>query len=249
MNGGGVIENRREQCGAKAFPEKANPNRPVPGPRAMRKTSGDAGPYPEKCNPRGRRSPLTEDQRRLAMRYLPLARSMARKVDCPKLELDELISAAQLALVEAAQSFDPAYNVNFATFARERIRGALSDCRRSWLRLAMQSDGLPSPVFQSLGRREEVLGWILSKREEPPSDAELEKAEELESYFRRLPREQARACRLIYIDGKTQTEAADLLGYSKAYLSRLHQYALESLRRDHVIGLAGSDQALGASRN
>ena len=43
---------------------------------------------------------------------------------------DELQSVAYLALVEAAQSFDPSRNVNFATFARLRIQGALLDLRR-----------------------------------------------------------------------------------------------------------------------
>ncbi len=74
MNGEVVIENRRETCGVQAFPEKANPNRPVLGPNASPRTTGDSRPYPEKCKPTGRRSPLTEDQRRLVTRYLPLAR-------------------------------------------------------------------------------------------------------------------------------------------------------------------------------
>ena len=39
---------------------------------------------------------------------------------------------------------------------------------------------------------------------------------------------QASACRLIYLEGRSQEEAAALLGYSKAHLSRLHRDALES---------------------
>ncbi len=259
MNGEVVIENKRKPCGARAFPEKANPNRPALGrmqeppphtpPTRGGRAPGEAGTYPEKCNPRGRRSPLTEDQRRLVERYLPLAKSMARKMNPPRLDLDELISAAYLALVEAAESFDPAYTVNFATFARIRIHGALSDCRRNWYRLAIDSDGIHSPEFRRLRHREEIIGWFVGKPVESPHEAEFEQTEALESYFRRLPREQAKACRLIYIDGKTQAEAADLLGYSRAYLSRLHQNALDSLRRDHEFEVASGDQARGASGN
>ena len=248
MNDEVVLESRREVCGAWAFPEKTNPNRPAPGPKATWGTSRDAGSYPEKCNPRARRSPLTEDQRRLVERYLPLAKSMARKMDQPNLELDELISAAYLGLVEAAESFDPGYNVNFATFARHRIHGALSNCRQAWFRLAIGSDGIHSPAFRRLRQRDEIVGWFVGKPVESPTDPEFEQTEALESYFRRLPREQANACRLIYIDGKTQAEAADLLGYSRAYLCRLHQHALESLRRDHEFELAGGDQTRGAAR-
>ena len=230
MNGDVVIEDRREPRGA-GVPGKSQPESAALGPQATQRPSGDAERYPEKCNPRGRRSPLTEEQRRLVVRYLPLARLMVSKSGLRKPELDELISAAYLALVEAAESFDPDYGVNFATFARHRIRGAMSNCRRAWFRLAMQGDGIPSPVFRRLGTREETHGWVLGKSEETHTIAEFEETEALESYFRRLPRNQATACRLIYLDGKSQAEVADLLGYSQSYLSRLHQNALESLRR------------------
>ena len=43
---------------------------------------------------------------------------------------EEFESAAFLALVEAAQSFDSSRNVHFATYARHRIRGALYDVYR-----------------------------------------------------------------------------------------------------------------------
>ena len=46
------------------------------------------------------------------------------------MERDEFESAACLALVEAARSFDPTRNIRFATFARFRIRGALVDVGR-----------------------------------------------------------------------------------------------------------------------
>jgi RNA polymerase sigma factor (sigma-70 family) len=231
VNGEAVIENRREACGAQAFPEKANPNRPVLDAGSARRTLGDAGPYPEKCNPRGHRSPLTEDQRRLVVKYLPLAKAMARKIGLLRWEREELTSAAFLALVEAAQSFDPAHMVNFATFARHRIRGALSDCRRSWFRPAMDGNGVQSPVFCRLDPRDETHESVLCQETELRTGPEFEQIEALESYFRRLPRDQATACRLIYIDGKSQDEVAELLGYSKAYLSRLHRHALDALRR------------------
>jgi RNA polymerase sporulation-specific sigma factor len=164
------------------------------------------------------------------VKYVPLAKAMARKIDLPKSELEELTAAAYLALVEAAQSFDPDHAVNFATFARHRIRGALIVCRRSLLRLAKRRDGARDPVFQRIDHRGETHGTPLVQDTEPQVGEDFEQAEALESYFRRLPRDQATACRLIYLDGKSQDEVADALGYSKAYLSRLHQTALASLR-------------------
>ncbi len=241
VNGEAVIERRREPCGARGFPEKANPNRPMRGgmqeplsptdPTGGGRLPDDAGPYPEKCDPRGRRSPLTEDQSRLVVRYLPLAKGMALKMGLPKSEREELISAAYLALVEAAQSFDAAYTVGFAAFARHRIYGALCNCRRSWLRLARRSKTARRPAFYRLDPRDATHESVLIQETEPRTGPEFEQTEAMESYFRLLPRDQATACRLIYLNGKSQDEVADVLGYSKAYLSRLHRNALDSLRR------------------
>lgn len=81
-------------------------------------------PRSGKGRPKGgsRRSRLTVEQQELAKSYLPMARSLAKplKKAWPA-EKEEFESAALLALVEAAQSFDPSRNVKFATFARYRI--------------------------------------------------------------------------------------------------------------------------------
>jgi RNA polymerase sigma factor (sigma-70 family) len=164
------------------------------------------------------------------LRYLPLAEAMARKTDLPKSELDDLISAGYLALVEAAQSFDPACKVNFATFARHRIRGALTAYRRSWLGLARRGKSARAPAFHRLDPRDTTHGPVLTQEPEPRIGPVFEQTEALESYFRRLPSDQAAACRLIYLHGKSQEEVADLLGYSEAHLSRLHRDALAALR-------------------
>src|SRR2546429_415660 len=88
----------------------------------------DATPTPSKTlsksaqKPGKRRDPLTAQQQSLAEKYLPMAKALAKplKTSWP-LESEEFESAALLALVEAAQSFDPTRNVKFATFARYRI--------------------------------------------------------------------------------------------------------------------------------
>src|SRR4051794_5854259 len=80
---------------------------------------------------RDRRTPLTPTQQALAARYLPMARALAKplKAAWPAAR-DEFESAACLALVEAAEAFDPSRNVKFSTFARYRIWGALRDVQR-----------------------------------------------------------------------------------------------------------------------
>ena len=144
------------------------------------------------------------------------------------MERDELKSAAYVALVEAAQTFDPVRNVNFATFARHRIRGALIDFRRSWLGPSRMRKAVGRPAFRRLNIDDESQYSGLASTSSPLDGPDIEEVETLESYFRRLPKAQASACRLIYLDGKSQDETAALLGYSKAYLSRLHRDALEN---------------------
>ena len=204
---------------------------------------GSGGAYPEKCHPNRRRDPLTEDQRGLATRYMPLARALARRQRPSFYDPDELEAAAYMALVEAAQSFDPARNVNFATYARYRIRGALRNSLQFLWHAGWSGEGPDAPVFQRLATGSELHGWVIGKQPAPPTGATMERTEEVERYLRRLPRVHAQACRFIYIDGKSQDEAAALLGCSKSYLSRLHRDAIDWLIRDQASDPSAWDRA------
>ena len=123
-------DGRRGNCRSRNYPAKANPNRaPIVQERAN-DFSGQGDSFPETCDPDCRRNPLTESQQRLAAKYLPMAEAMVLRLRCRDHERDELNSVAYMALVEAAQTFDPTRTVNFATFARLRIRGALQTYRK-----------------------------------------------------------------------------------------------------------------------
>src|SRR5207248_1362053 len=143
-------------------------------------------------------APLTADQQRLATRYLPLARALTRREENRSnrsAERDELQAAAYLAVVEAAQSFDPARNVNFATYARHRIRGALRDCQRLWFAAAWSKGRSRSPALRRLGTSSQPYDWAIAKDPAPPIGTELETADTVELCLRRLPRTHALACR------------------------------------------------------
>ncbi len=122
---------RQSNSDRQSFPSRTHPNRPLEsGNEGDFRSERDDHGYPESCNPRRTRPPLDEDQQALATRFLPLARSLASRMkDRFPAGDDELQSAAFLALVEAAQHFDPAVGVSFATYARHRIWGALCDVR------------------------------------------------------------------------------------------------------------------------
>ncbi len=243
-----MIERRRGECG-RGYPAKTNPNRTSAANRTTVDDSGRGGTYPSRCNPDSRRNPLTEEQRELASQYMSLAASMVRQARFSAMDRDEFKSVAYVALVEAARTFDPSLKVSFVAFARHRIRGALLDCRRSLMGLTRKDDAALGPRYRRLALHDEARASELDALVAPPDGSDLEETEELESYFRRLPKAQASACRLIYLDGKTQDEAAAQLGYSKAYLSRLHRDALESLGREYAEATGLGDRTRGEAWN
>jgi RNA polymerase sigma factor (sigma-70 family) len=68
------------------------------------------------------------------LRHLPLVCSIARKLSrrLPRLDLEDLVSAGTIGLIEALDRFDPDRGVPFGSFAYPRIRGAMiDDARRS----------------------------------------------------------------------------------------------------------------------
>ena len=85
---------------------------------------------------------------------------------------------------------------------------------------------------------------VLGIEPEPPVGTWIESTEAVEFWLRRLPKAHAAACRLIYIHGKSQDEAATEVGCSKSYLSRLHREAINWLIREyHQAGAAQDDHS------
>lgn len=176
------------------------------------------------------RRPLTPARQRLAERFLPLAYAIAH----PHIRAwpwvgDEFESAANMALVEAAESFDPKRNVRFATYARHRIQGALRDVKRRMTPGGWRSDPSHAPAIGPLSDNPETWGRIIGAEPDPPVDEALETSDEIDQLLRRLPRRHAEACRRIYLQGKTQAEAARELGCSQSRLSCMHREALTML--------------------
>lgn len=199
---------------------KCRPDRGLRGPDSYRKTR----------TKRADMKPLTEAQQELAARFLPLARALAR----PLKEIfaqwrDEFESAACLALVEAARSFDPARNIQFATFARFRIRGALVDVGRGMGVSGWEEDFEDAPGVITLTPFNEEHGQVLIAVSPPPVGTELDDIDALEHVFRKLPKKHASVCRLQYLYGKTQTEIAEAIGCSQAEVTRIHKKSIELL--------------------
>ena len=190
------------------------------------------------------RSPLTPSQQDLALRYLPLARSMARpyKANWPGLR-DDFESAACLAVVEAAEAFDPGRDVRFATFARHRIWGALRDVQRGQVALGWRCDARHAPMISPMPRDPDRNGYVLGLEPDGPVGEALESLDAVEAWLRKLPPRHAAACRQIYLHGKTQHEAARDLGLSQSRLSYMHREAMAILNGSWEANILGGDGA------
>ncbi len=72
-----------------------------------------------------RRTGHRRDRDALVERFLPLARSLARRYQRGPEPLDDLEQVASLALVRAVESFDPSRGLAFSSYAVPSITGAL----------------------------------------------------------------------------------------------------------------------------
>ncbi len=111
---------------------------------------------------------------RLLEQHLPLVRFVARRMwkrIRKRMDLDDLVSAGTIGLVNAVENFEPERGLAFSTFATPRIRGAILDHLRKW-------DYVPRSVRRkqrALREAEETLTHRMGR--EP---TRLEVAEELD---------------------------------------------------------------------
>lgn len=89
-------------------------------------------------------APQTSSRDEIVEKYLPYATSIAAKVVrtlSSEIDFDDVLCNARLGLLEAAERFDTAQNVDFKTFAYYRIRGAIYDGLRKtgWLPRSLYS--------------------------------------------------------------------------------------------------------------
>ncbi len=186
--------------------------------------------------------PLDDKRRDLAAKYVPLALSIARKFSVNWSWMkDELESAALVALVEAARTFDPGRNVKFSTFLRKRLFGAMLDTRRQmcqsfarveeadrdddehgWLKTKPLSNLNPDEVIDYEGR----LVDPASLREDGPL---YEVHDFLRTEFRSLPSRHREVMDGIYLRRQTYEELAISLKCSKSRLIAVHRESIDLL--------------------
>lgn len=114
--------------------------------------------------------PLTEAEReRLMLEQMPAVRWIARRIHerLPQhVDMEDLVSAGTLGLLDAFRKFDPAKKVQFRSYAQFRIRGAILDSLRTL-------DWSPRDLRRKGRAVEEAIRRLTAQCGRPPSETDV----------------------------------------------------------------------------
>ncbi len=123
----------------------------------------------KKAKPAGSAWDNAEERERLLMQQLPQVRYIARRIHdhLPRHVLsDDLVHAGVLGLIDALQKFDAEKHVQFGSYAKFRIRGAILDSLR-------EMDWSPRDLRRKGRRLEEAYNKLRSEIGRNPNEPEL----------------------------------------------------------------------------
>ncbi|MNZ45780.1 RNA polymerase sigma factor FliA [compost metagenome] len=141
-------------------------------------------------------------QRDLLEQHLPLVRRQALSLQLKlpaSVDLDDLIQAGTIGLLDALKRYDASQGATFATFASQRVRGAMLDELRS-------RDWVPRSVRRNARALDEALRQLEQRLGRPPEERELAAAlgVSLEEYWQMLL--DANGSQLVALDEMAQDE-------------------------------------------
>ena len=112
---------------------------------------------------------MTPEQERLMIEHLPTVRYLARRIHerLPQhVEIDDLVSAGVLGLIDAFRKFDPEKKVQFRSYAQFRIRGAILDSLRTL-------DWSPRDLRRKGRAIEEAIRALTARAGRAPTEPEI----------------------------------------------------------------------------
>lgn len=117
----------------------------------------------------GNDSALTVEQEKILIEHLPVVRFIARRIHerLPQhVDMEDLISAGIVGLMDAFAKFDPAKKVQFRSYAQFRIRGAIIDSLRTL-------DWSPRDLRRKGRAVEEAIRVLTARLGRPPGEGEV----------------------------------------------------------------------------
>ena len=161
---------------------------------------------------------------------------IAKKFETPTAGIEDMISIGTIGLIKAVNTFEPTKNIKLATYASRCIENEiLMYLRKSSNR--RQEASIDEPLNVDGDGNELLLSDILGSDEDLVSqrlEQSAERATLRQSVALLSPRErQIMELRFGLLDGveRTQKEAADALGISQSYISRLEKRIIRELKK------------------
>src|SRR5580692_9387530 len=114
---------------------------------------------------------LTAEQERVLLEHLPIVRFLARRIHerLPQhVDIEDLVSAGVVGLMDAFAKFDPQKKVQFRSYAQFRIRGAILDSLRTL-------DWSPRELRRKGRAIEQAIQALTAQFGRSPSDTEIAK--------------------------------------------------------------------------
>lgn len=126
-----------------------------------------------------------KERDKLILKYAPLVKSIADRIACKVphhvAERDDLVNVGIIGLISALEKFDKTRNVQFETYARFRIRGAVLDELRA-------RDWQPRSARNKDARIEKAMRALQKQLGRPPDEMEVAEFLDLplEDYYQLL---------------------------------------------------------------
>lgn len=112
---------------------------------------------------------FTPEQEQIMVEHLPIVRYIARRIHerLPQhVDMEDLVSAGVLGLMDAFQKFNPEKNVQFRSYAQFRIRGAILDSLRTL-------DWSPRDLRRKGRAIEQAIRMLTARLGRAPSEQEI----------------------------------------------------------------------------
>src|SRR5690349_22534239 len=112
---------------------------------------------------------LGSEEERLLLEHLPIVRFLARRIHerLPQhVDIEDLVSAGVVGLMDAFSKFDPEKKVQFRSYAQFRIRGAILDSLRTL-------DWSPRDLRRKGRAVEETIRVLTARLGHAPGEAEI----------------------------------------------------------------------------
>jgi len=143
----------------------------------------------------------------LVREYLPLVKRIAYHLMTrlpASVEVDDLIQAGLMGLLDAVERFDDGHGAHFETYATQRIRGAMLDELR-------EADWASRNVRKAARQIEQAIHTLEQRLGRPPSEQEIaaEMRLDINAYFDLL--NDARGAQLLYYEDLHEDGGDDFL--------------------------------------